>query len=155
MKQLPTILNDNLSKKQVVEIAEKEAAAIAESADTSLLPIILNVKRAKDYLETFEKGLKKQVLEEALSHGDKGFKAHGASFSIRENGARWNYSNCQDPLYNQLVEQEREIAEKRKEREKFLQAIKGHITVVDEESGDVVTVHAPVKTSETGVTILY
>lgn len=156
MNQLTKIiLNPNLTKKQVVEIAENEANQIAEAADQSLLPVIVNLKRAKDYLETFEKGLKKSLLTEALSYSDKSFKAHGARFDVKEVGSRWNYCNCQDPVYNELLEKEKEIAEQRKQREKFLQSIKGHMTVIDEESGEAVTVYAPVKTSETSVAIIY
>lgn len=73
-----------------------------------------NIEAARTY--------RKQLLEAAEKYGKK-FDLFSASFSIIESGTKYDYSVCQDVVYNEMVSEMEGLKEKMKEREKFLQTI--------------------------------
>lgn len=89
------------------------------------------------------------VLREAEKHGKK-HDFHNATFEIKEVGVKYDYSVCQDEVYNELERQLTELQAKIKERQKFLQMIpEGGI--VDPENGNMI--YRANKTSTTSPTV--
>lgn len=116
--------------------------------------------KIKSLIETLNLVIKNQdvldcVIGEIESYGKEIPSYNGATLSLFESGVKYDYSNCGDTKYNSLIEQKKEIDAKIKERESFLKTIKEKITIVDEETGEIVTVHAPSKSSTTTVKTTY
>lgn len=92
------------------------------------------------------------LLDEAYKHG-KSFKHLGDDWSIKETGVKYIFDNCNDPILKDLMEEFRKIEEKLEKRKDFLKSLDGSITIVIEETGEIVEVFPPAKTSKTTVAI--
>jgi hypothetical protein len=73
----------------------------------------------------------------------------GYKIEVTEAGVNYDYSGCNDPELKALYTRLELIKESIKDKETFLKSIKGHATLVIEETGEVVTVYPPVKRSST------
>jgi hypothetical protein len=76
-------------------------------------------------------------------------EAFGFTYMKKEAGAKYDFSNCNHPKWNELSQKENEIKEQKKEIESTLKTIKIHMAIVDEETGDVIVVNPPIKSSKT------
>lgn len=86
--------------------------------------------------------------------GQKSFGFHNATFRQMEAGSRWQYENTEDPVLGELYEQQDALKKKIKERETFLQAVpEAGIEITDENTGEVVRVFKPYKTSTTTIAV--
>lgn len=91
------------------------------------------------------------VREFALYGSEKVVEVNGAKLNIMEAGTKYLYEECGDPVWNDLKKQSDELAEKKKEREKFLQNIPYNEGIVHAETGVFIT--RPPKTSKTKVAV--
>jgi hypothetical protein len=101
--------------------------------------------------EIVNEATKANQLTEAEKYPEKKFNAFGFEIEKSENGTKYDYLSCGDPIY----EQRHAIAESAKahldERAQFLKALKEPLTVIDDESGEVATIQPPIKKSTTGL----
>ena len=75
----------------------------------------------------------------------------GAELRQSETGVKYAYEDSGDPQWNELDKQIRELTDKRKEREKFLQNIPYNEGVVDPATGVFIT--RPPKSSKTKIIV--
>ncbi len=90
-----------------------------------------------------------------ISQYEKNAIIKGTEFSITEAGTKYDYSKCNDSVYNDLCVSLDYAKEKVKDRETFLKALKAPMTVVDEDSGEIVEIFPPSKTSTTTVKVTF
>lgn len=115
-----------------------EVAAWAKGL-TEVAEWVSNASKEKivDYME--RNGLKEQV----------GF---GFRFVLREYlGAKYDYSQTGHPLWVKFSREAQKIKEELDAVQKQLQATKKPFTMIDEETGEVVTVNPPAKSGKTGI----
>ncbi len=76
---------------------------------------------------------------------------YGFKVGISETGARYNFDNCNHDELNELYEQQKQIKEKIAVIEKFLKGFQpgSHQMIIDEDTGNMSKVFAPVKISTT------
>ena len=79
----------------------------------------------------------------------------GAKMSVTEAGVRYDYSMCGDTKYNELVAQRVELEAQIKAREEFLKHIDGKQTIVDDATGEVMTLYPPARTSTTSLRVAF
>ena len=151
MKNLVTVSETNMSKKDIVSLAQSEAKAIVEAADINLLPLLIQASRSAEYLNSFIGEIKKAATEEALNYNEKSVKIQGAKVEIREVGVKYDYSNC--PIWSKIQSNVKEVEAARKEREEMLKALKTGFTQLDEETGETIQVFPPTKSSSTSLVI--
>ena len=124
-----------------------------EEGNQDPLKIHLQVKCLEDIIKqlTSHPLYKENLITEAQKFG-KSFEHHNAKFEIKEMGVKYDYTNCQDPIYNELMAQKTELDDKIKEREKLLKSVSlsGMQIIVEDE---LVTIYPPVKTSTTSITV--
>lgn len=110
-------------------------------------PLELNVQAAK--LEKIAKilrdGTKAEALAEAEFYPEKEFIKYGVTITKRPTATTYDYSN--DAKWVELREQ-------LKAREEFLKALKMPVTVVDDVTGEIITVRPPEKKVTEGIVIL-
>jgi len=82
----------------------------------------------------------------------KTFEHYNAKFEIKEMGVKYDYSVCQDAVYNNLKNKLVVLEDEIKAREKFLKTIpsQGLETLIEDE---VVTLYPPNKTSTTTISV--
>lgn len=95
------------------------------------------------------------VQKEGEKFGKEKIICQGATFSICETGVKYDFDACGDPIYNELAKQKAELDEKLKERTAFLKTIKQSMTVVDDNTGEVASIYAPIKSSTTSFKITF
>ena len=96
---------------------------------------------------------KSLLLDEAQKHGKK-FTAFNAEFQIKEAGPKYDYSQCNDPVITDLLQQQAQLDEKVKARQEFLQTlpIEG-MEVINDETGEAYRIYPPSKSSTTTVSV--
>lgn len=95
--------------------------------------------------------IKDAVLEEAEKYGAKSFEKGNAKFQIKETGVMFDYDNCEDAEYNDIVNQIDKLTRVKKERESFLKSITPEMEVYGK---DGIQLKPAVKKSTTSVTVI-
>lgn len=154
------------TKEQRSQFVEQIVAAI-EDGQFDPLKIHVQIKAMEDIItgltSTDEKKNKRNiefarkykaiVLDASEKHG-KSFQIHNSGFKITETGVKYNYSDCNDSIINDLYAEMESLKAAISERELFLKnaPISG-VMIVDQETGETTTIYPPSKTSTTSVTI--
>lgn len=102
-----------------------------------------------------DKDVVRLTISGVEQYGPGGTTYRGAKMSVCETGVRYNFSDCGDPIWNELSVQKTEIEARLKERETFLRGIKDPQTIIINETGEVVTVYGPSRTSSNSVKITF
>lgn len=117
------------------------------------LKLHLQVKCLEDLIKqiTSHPSYRELTLDEAYKYG-KTFEHYNAKFEIKEMGVKYDYSVCNDPVYNSLKIELEALQEKIKAREMVLKSIspQGLQTLIEDE---VVTLYPPNKTSTTTISV--
>ena len=122
------------------------------SGNTDPLKALVQLKFIEKMLEDILKDeeLDRLFVKELQLYGkEKVVEIAGAKLMQTEVGTRYDYEASGDPKWFDLDKQAKEIAERKKEREKFLQTIPYDQGVVDPDTGVFIT--RPPKTSKTKV----
>lgn len=121
------------------------------SGEYNPLDVELKLKAMEETIKQLrsDEEIRAFVLSEAEKYG-KSFEWRGAKMSIREVGVKYDYASSGDSEWALLDAQIKELTEKKKAREKFLQAIPDMGTV-SPETGE--TIYRPAKTSTTSIAV--
>lgn len=87
-----------------------------------------------------------------LYEAEKIIEINGAKLMQGEVGVKYDYPKCGDPVWDDLDKAIKELTEKKKEREKFLQNIPYDNGIVDPETGVFIT--RPPKYGKTKVKVI-
>ena len=79
----------------------------------------------------------------------------GAGVSVRETGVKYDFTVCDDPVWNDLNKQLSDIKEAMKERETYLKAITSKKPEIDPETGEIYEIKPPVRTSTTTFAVTF
>lgn len=155
--ELPSLDQEPVALTKV--IIQDRAKSIIELIDEGHLKasdVMLNMKSITDLFDALKDELRTRVVDE-LSVYTKGedIIRYGARFEVVEAGTKYDYSGCGDPDYNYLTERINALTTERKDREKFLRSMKTGTTIVNEETGEVIRIIPPTKTSTTTVKITW
>jgi hypothetical protein len=142
------LFEQGLTKKDIAQMVSNSIEHILETGE------VLKIAEAISCMEHFIKGVKddprfKEYVREETSKYPKGFvSSSGAKIECIESGVKYDYSVCEDTEMNNLNELMITIKEKIEERQKFLKTVPASgLSIVDKESGEMVTIYPPSKTS--------
>jgi len=113
------------------------------------LQVAAQFKFVEDVIANVKEELRQRVVAEQTKHGKEVMSYQGASFDIREAGIKYDYSQCNDTIWNNLKQQLDDLNHKMKEREAFLKTLKERFTYIDESTGEIITLHPPQRKSTT------
>lgn len=143
----------DLSKTAATQMAYGLTTAVI---DGRLKPLetLARLKFAETTIKTAIEGVMPAAIDEAAkySKGEK-ITAIGCELTQKESGVKYDFTGCGDAVYDRLCAEMEALKERMKERESFLKTIKQGMTVVDEESGEVMTIRPCCKTSKTIVEV--
>jgi len=143
-----------VSKANREELAIQIVEAI-DVGDLKPLDIHYQVKAMEDFIKmlTANSRYKDAVLTEGMKHG-KSFQFNGSKMEIKETGVKYDYSKCGDPNWQLLEDQISELKDKQKAVEAHLKVLPAEgIEVVNADSGEVIKMFPPVKTSTTIIAV--
>jgi len=126
---------------------------LINAGEINPLDIQLQLKCMEDIIKqlTSNENYRKSLLEEAQKHG-KTFEYHGQKVEIKETGVKYNYSQCNDPIYEALSKEEEVIAAGLKGRETLLKTIPSSGLEIRHED-ELITIYPPSKSSTTAIAI--
>lgn len=140
-------------RKMDYPVTKGTQAAWADSIKRTLLDgevnpfeFITKVKGLQTALSAVEKdkAVKETVMGEIAKYG-KSATWNGATLTVKETGVKYDYSMCGDPVYSDLIGRRNELEALIKERESFLKTVPDGTTIVDDTTGEVVTLHPAVR----------
>ena len=136
-------------------IKETSLALLNDIDDGHMHPlqVAAQFKFVEDIISNVKEELRQRVVAEQTKHGKEVMSYQGASFDIREAGIKYDYSQCQCSIWNDLDSQIQKLTEQRKEREAFLKTLKERFTYIDESTGEIITLYPAQRKSTTTYSI--
>lgn len=137
-----------------------------ELANSIIIPVldgdvnpIEHVAKIRGLYDTLKKVLdddriKDSVITETEKYG-KSTSWNGCEITLKEIGVSYDYSVCNDPVYNAYLASLKELQAKMKEREGFLKSVPDNTTIVDDNTGEIITLHPAVKMAKQSYTIKF
>ena len=121
-----------------------------DQGEMTAMDVALRFKFFEDLIAATKEQLRPLVVEELNNyHVGEDIVRYNGQFKVKEAGTRYDFTNCNDPEWNRLTEVITNFTNGLKAREKFLRTLTKPLTTVDEQTGEVVTINPPVKTSTT------
>lgn len=124
-----------------------------ENGDVDCLDLHIRCKAWIDALSKTIEAIESKALAEAQLHAKNGFSYRNAKIEIREVGSKWHFDKTNDFKLSDLSLAKQTAIEKEKERMDFLKTIKEKEQILNDETGELVTVYPAYKTSKTGLVI--
>ncbi len=137
-------------KEVTKETIKEQSIALLKDLDEghfSPLHIAAQLKFIEDIITNVKEEVRQRVIAEKDKYGKGDMTYYGARFDIKEAGIKYDFSHCQDDIWNDIDKQIQALTEQRKEREAFLKTIKERFTYIDESTGEIVTINPPQKKS--------
>ncbi len=141
------------SKAKAKEMVDR-LVEMVQSGMTDPLTMLVKLKFAQSIIADTIESIQPNCVDEASKyHKGEAIKLLGAELQVKEAGIKYDYSNCGDRFYEFHEHIERTAKEAKKGREQFLKSLKKSETIVDEDTGEIHTIHPPVKKSSTIVQV--
>jgi hypothetical protein len=136
------------SKKLEVELAN-QLISLVENGECSVKEMSAKINFISKVIKKVEDEIKESLMDNInlYARGERIVESN-TLFTPCEVGISYDYENCNHEEYN-------EICKKKKEIETFLKALKQPVTIVSEVTGEIVTIHPPIKKSTSSVKRTY
>jgi hypothetical protein len=144
--ELLTIENNGNAKELSYTLANQVIKSVLEGNSNPLKQLIM-VKSLESALSEIKDKVLPLGLEELAKYG-KEVEMNGYRISVINAGAKYDYSDCNHPVYHSLVAKMDELKKEIADIEKFLKSLKSPIEVLDKETGEVYTIYPPVYSSK-------
>lgn len=141
------------AKKANINIAVTTIAQNIKDGNYDSLKGLVLALKGKELFSELEKQLRPIAEYDYLNKIGKNYQLHDTSIDEAATKTEYDFSVCQDPVYNELEKQAAEVKEKIDERKKFLKTITKKMTIVDEETGEVSTLYPPNKLQKMGLKV--
>jgi hypothetical protein len=123
-----------------------------ESGNIDSLDVHIRCKAFMVALNQVIESIESKTLAEAEKHG-KSFDFKSAKIEIKELGSKWHFDKSNDSVYFNIKSNIEKFDIERKDRETFLKSLKSKTSILDRETGEVIEIFPPYKTSKTGVVV--
>jgi len=153
-----TIQLNELTSKEKLAVIQREFTNDILDGNINPLQAAAILKSMEDFSKTVRGNVlvKDCIREELDKYTEKSVHFNGLIFTKKVVGTRYDYSNCNDPIYNRRKLQYDIAAANLKEREEFLKIVPLEgLTVVDDETGEVYQIIRADTKSEDGYAISY
>lgn len=139
------------TKDEIKSMASEILRAVS-NGDANALTVFAKLKAMEEMAKIAKTAINAYAVDELCKYDAREkVVVNGYEMTIRESGVRYDYSDCNDPVYKRLLDRANEINELLKAREQFLRSVKGYTTIIDDETGEVVKVVEPVRKSTTAI----
>jgi hypothetical protein len=139
------------SKDEVAAFSNKMISEL-ESGNANPLDVLRFQKCFEKVFENVKPTLMDMARTEAEKYGAKKFEYKGLKMELAEVGTKYDFSGCNDTEWNELDQQAKDIAEKKKHRETLLKSLTEAIDVIDK-YGEAKSIMPPVKSSTSSIKV--
>lgn len=157
MTQLPSsalgMLRLMPSKASEVASFVKQVVTSIKEGDANALEVLVMLRAVELAAEEIREEIEENIVREADKYSEKKFERYGAIIEKSEVATKYSYSTSKDTVYERLQSDFNTAKARLDERTAFLKGLKKPMTIVDELTGEVVTINPPLKTSKPGVRV--
>lgn len=126
----------------------------AQDGNIDTLSTLAHIEFMAQVIEMAKEELRARAVGELDAYGLEartGVVKHGVTFKQKESGVRYNFENTK--AWTEIKSREDAIANERKALEEQLKVLKSRQTMLDEQTGELIELNPPIKTSKTTVEI--
>jgi hypothetical protein len=131
----------------------KSLIEAVKSGNVNPLELTVQLHALTKVYELVREEIEENILKEADKYPEKVIERYGARIEKAEVGVKYDYSTSRDPEWEMLASEAMLFAERKKEREGFLRALKGPFTMLNKDTGQIDDIRPPIKTSKSGIKI--
>lgn len=153
MESAYSVINYNPTNKEQAEKFVLKLTSEVESGEVNPLELHVKMNAMQKAMDEVKKKIAPLTLKEAEKYSSKSFDAYSSKIEIVELGAKYDFSNCNDPEWIEAKQKEDAAAEKRKEREALLRTVKDSLEIAIPGTGEIAKVYPPTKSSTTGIKV--
>lgn len=125
-----------------------------QGGEINALTVLVQLRAMDKASERILKEIDQYIMNEADKYPGRSFEFMGNQITKAEHGTKYDYSVCADPVLNDLLAEQEKIAAKVKARQERLKSQTGPETIIDPNTGEVVTIYPPTKKSKSGLNVL-
>lgn len=136
---------------------ERFTASVIDSVkngEVSPIKILMQLRAMEKVSEKIAEGIKENVLNEADKY-EKKFSLYGNEIEKAEFATKYNYAMTGDREWEKLDAAFKTAESNRKDRETFLRSLKEPMEVLDRDTGELMVIRPPLKTSVSGLKISF
>lgn len=138
-----------LSKLDLKDRAEQAVQAVKDGWVDAIEASIM-IKKTEQVLDYMKEEIKPLALSKMV---EKSNSLYGVDITKSMLGVKYDYSVCQDPIWDELNAEKVALDKKLKAREAFLKTLTEAKQELIEETGEVVKIFPPIKTGTEGLTL--
>lgn len=147
-----TVFNTLPETKEQINTFVQLVVNSVNEGEINPLELSVRLKAVEDMANDIRKQIQDMATSEAEKYG-KSFEYRNSRIDVKMVGVKYDYSKCEDAEWELLDSQIKSLKEKQKERETFLKGIKGQLTIVNEDTGDIKTIYEPIKQGKESLVI--
>jgi len=152
--QTPTeLLTLMASTSTQIDVFSDGVIESVQRGEINPLTVLVQFRAMAIASERILKEINSNIMTEAGKYPGTEFEYMGNKMTKTEHATKYDYSNCNDPLYWQRLTIANSAKEQLKERETFLKAVKAPFSLLDEGTGEVNIIHPPTKKSTSGLNV--
>lgn len=136
-----------------IDVFSDQVIESVRQGEANPLEVLVIMKAFEKAADRILKEIRENFVTEAAKYPESSFEFNGVKLEKAEVGTSYDYSACNDPVYQRLFEVSFEANGQLKEREAFLKAIKRPTTIADEGTGEMITINPPLKKSTASVKV--
>jgi hypothetical protein len=130
-----------------------EIAANIEDGHEEALEILRGLKCLTQLIDITTEQIESAAIAQFQREGQKSLTVNKAKFEMRELGVKWIYDKTGDLELTAIQAIKKKIVDKEKDRQQFLKSLKDKTVVLNEETGELVTIYPAYKESKTGLVV--
>jgi len=146
---------ENLHIKSLTDATKSElndlASILLEVSEGRELDLYIFAKKIEYLSKVIQEVSNEYALSEAEKMKEKSL--YNSKIKVKDTGVRYNFSECGYTPYNNLLSDKKQIETELKGMETLLKSINKKTTIVDEQSGEILEVKPPVRTSGTSIVL--
>jgi hypothetical protein len=108
-----------------------------------------------EVIERARKLIQEDCVTEIGRHQNGKAEINGAKVERAETGTKYDYSTSKDPVWMRLDQAALSASEAKKARETFLKSLPEPMTIADPDTGEMIEIVKPQKTSTTNIKISF
>lgn len=151
-KTISALDSNSFLKLSKVDLKGRAEQAVQAVKDGWVDPIeaSIMIKKTEAVLDYMKEEIKPLALSKMV---EKSNSLYGVDITKSMFGVKYDYSVCQDPIWDELNLQKIDLDKALKAREAFLKTLEKPKKELIEETGEVVTLYPPIKTGTEGLTL--
>lgn len=147
------LLHLNPSSAQQIEFFASSIINEVKNGNESPLRVLIQLRAMEKASKQILDGIKDELITEGEKYPGKEFEMWGNKIEKTDVKTEYDYSVSGDTIWERLNTDSETAKSKLDDRQKFLRGLKEPMTVVDELTGEVVTIRPPQKKTTAGLKV--